>query len=425
MLEKLFEAEKAKAFLEKFSFLSHISIVDWVINDGINFVGDGDGVGAGGNNDLDYTIINEWNAIIQDVDGDFNSYLLDLVDYNNHKTADTITEQHESIESFVKEAYELSMLFKENSMESSLKLKGVSEKKCYEIDVMSKIIDAKATKSSICNFVDVGAGRCYVSSRLLGFNELYKVTCIDNQKDHIDGAKKMMSNFSDRITFINENFSSFQGNSPYGIYSLHACGSLSDRIIETFVNDKECELLINVGCCYNLICDEGRYSKEMKMMACQSPYKWKSDVKGSHLFLKRNFYRSLLQYMYDKNCSDDDHVGGGRIGNGIGDQYLDTFSTYVEKATENYVKRWKVKPPWIAVDLVELYSEKKHLHRSLSFFWAMRAILGVVIESLIIYDRYIFIKENLKSSDCDCEIMAIFDPLKSPRSYAIIANKKK
>lgn len=424
MLEKLFEAEKAKAFLEKFSFLSHISIVDWVINDGINFVG------AAGGNDLDYTIINEWNDIIQDVDGDFNSYLLNLVDFNSHKTADTITQQPDSIESFVKKAYELSMLFKENSMESSLKLKGVSEKKCYEIDVMSKVINAKATKSSIYNFVDVGAGRCYVTRRLLGFNELYKVTCIDNQKGHIDGAKKKMSNFSDRITFITENFSSFKGDSPYGIYSLHACGSLSDRIIEAFVNDKECKLLINVGCCYNLICDEVRYSKEMKMMACQSPYKWKSDIKGSNLFLKRNFYRSLLQYMYDKNCSNDDdddhnHASSGRIGNGIGDQYLDSFSTYVEKATENYVKRWKVKPPWIGFDLVELYSEKKHLHRSLSFFWAMRAILGVVIESLIIYDRYIFIKESLDGGDCDCEIMAIFDPHKSPRSYAIIANKKK
>jgi len=51
----------------------------------------------------------------------------------------------------------------------------------------------------------------------------------------------------------------------------------------------------------------------------------------------------------------------------------------------------------------------------------MRAMLGIVIESLIIYDRYIFIKERISG---DCEIIPIFDALKSPRSYAIIAKRR-
>jgi hypothetical protein len=54
-------------------------------------------------------------------------------------------------------------------------------------------------------------------------------------------------------------------------------------------------------------------------------------------------------------------------------------------------------------------------------FYSLRLLVSTVVETLIILDRSLFIKEKVEESTV--KIVPIFDPFISPRNLAIVAEK--
>ncbi|GFO27204.1 methyltransferase-like protein 25 [Plakobranchus ocellatus] len=59
----------------------------------------------------------------------------------------------------------------------------------------------------------------------------------------------------------------------------------------------------------------------------------------------------------------------------------------------------------------------------MSAFFQLKLVLAPVIESLILLDRLAFLleQENVSSA----HLVQLFDPVKSPRCFALIATKRK
>jgi hypothetical protein len=55
-------------------------------------------------------------------------------------------------------------------------------------------------------------------------------------------------------------------------------------------------------------------------------------------------------------------------------------------------------------------------------FWSIRALLGPLIESLILFDKVLFLKEDEKIENVD--LFRIFDEKLSPRNFVLVAVKK-
>lgn len=69
----------------------------------------------------------------------------------------------------------------------------------------------------------------------------------------------------------------------------------------------------------------------------------------------------------------------------------------------------------------ELYSSYESFKLKMELYQNLRVRLGAVVESAILLDRIIFLKTSNLCSNL--ALVQLFDPLISPRCYAIIAIK--
>ena len=234
-----------------------------------------------------------------------------------------------------------------------------------------------------------------------------------------------------------------EGGSPdYLMYSLHACGSLSETMVQLFCDpSSHAKALFNIACCYNLIHEElpgphfpmSRYVKDLfstqmikgeemctctnftltrniKMVACQAPYRWRHRPQQTRNFFKRHFYRALLEKLLQ-----DTVVRRGSIGN-INDSALTSFSDYCSAAFRNLDLPLPNKER-----LDDLLDKFKNQERCLAFMWTMRALLGMPIEALILHDRLHFVREKI--ANVQVKLVPVLDPLSSPRNMALVAIK--
>lgn len=231
------------------------------------------------------------------------------------------------------------------------------------------------------------------------------------------------------------------GIPPYLMYSLHACGSLSETMVQLFCDPaSRARILFNIACCYNLIDEQlpGAHfpmsqtvarlwrdggngpdllSRNMKMVACQAPRRWKERPEQTRRFFKRHFYRSLLEkLLHDQGLLTLGEES--RIAH-VGDSSLGSFAEYVVAAWGTALPG---SPPSDRV--IEAYvATYGHLEKCLAFMWTVRALLGPPIEALILYDRALYIRERLPT--VQLALIPVFDPLLSPRNMALVAIKGK
>ncbi|KAL8221636.1 UNVERIFIED_CONTAM: Methyltransferase-like protein 25 [Gekko kuhli] len=71
---------------------------------------------------------------------------------------------------------------------------------------------------------------------------------------------------------------------------------------------------------------------------------------------------------------------------------------------------------------MEYFGKYKHRMNELEAFNMLKVVLGPCIETLILLDRLCYLTEqdNLAWSG----LVKLFDPIKSPRCYAVVAMKK-
>uniref|UniRef100_A0A803J6E0 Methyltransferase-like 25 n=1 Tax=Xenopus tropicalis TaxID=8364 RepID=A0A803J6E0_XENTR len=193
---------------------------------------------------------------------------------------------------------------------------------------------------------------------------------------------------------------------------LHTCGDLAPNTLRIFTAKPEIKAVCSVGCCYHLLSEEFE-SPEEEITVTTWGFPMSIHLKESSWFFGRNarmsaclalervavgqglateslFYRAVLQVIL-KDCfsvtQSDKRVGKifSKSGN---------FTEYVRKS------------------LKKLGHDDSEL----------KVLLAPCIEALILLDRLLYLKEqnNLAWSG----LVKLFDPVKSPRCYAVVSMKK-
>ncbi|KAL6243661.1 hypothetical protein RBB50_009654 [Rhinocladiella similis] len=181
-----------------------------------------------------------------------------------------------------------------------------------------------------------------------------------------------------------------------------------------------------------------------RMMAVQAPYNWGPD--DSEEFFRRHFYRALLQrVLLDvgvvKQCDDPAHAAAGGSITGRDDRgtplivgslrksCFTSFKAYVHgalaKLTQDPVDGAMIaeRTKGVTDEVIDQYERdwgyaKKHL----AVIWSLMAFSGSVVESIIVTDRWLYLREQPCVDDCWVDI--VFDYKHSPRNFVVVGIKK-
>ncbi|XP_068951194.1 probable methyltransferase-like protein 25 isoform X1 [Petaurus breviceps papuanus] len=218
---------------------------------------------------------------------------------------------------------------------------------------------------------------------------------------------------------------------------LHTCGDLAPDTLRIFTSKSEIKGVCSVGCCYHLLSE--KYEKQYKdytlemwgFPMCQylKEEEWccgrnarmsaclalERVAVGQGLATESLFYRAVLQEII-KEC-----YGITECDKRVGKVYSKStsFLDYVRKS----LKKLELDDSKLTEKMIMEYYEKyKPRRKELEAFNMLKVVLAPCIESLILMDRLCYLKEqdNIAWS----ALVKLFDPVKSPRCYAVTALKK-
>ena len=177
-----------------------------------------------------------------------------------------------------------------------------------------------------------------------------------------------------------------------------------------------------------------------RMMAVQAPQNW--TAKESDAFFTRHYYRALLQKVFldrgvvsktKRNMNDEDCgpestepviIGSLRKG------CYGSFRAYVRGALEKLsldperAEFVQEKMGDITDEEIDGYASRYDgLKKELSVTWSLMAFSAGVIESLIVVDRWLFLKEHPELVK-ECWVEAVFDYHQSPRNLVVVGIKR-
>lgn len=183
-----------------------------------------------------------------------------------------------------------------------------------------------------------------------------------------------------------------------------------------------------------------------RMMACQAPQNW--TAQESESFFTRHFYRAVLQKIFlDKGVisrvyhgeeTDDKHSPFNSSTNpviigSLRKQCYTSFHAYVRgavaKLTTNsdfsqYSEVIREKMGGITDEEIAAYEEAYRARkRELSAVWSLMAFSACVVESLIVTDRWLFLREH-EEVVRDCWVETVFDYGESPRNLVVVGVKR-
>ncbi|KAK9085830.1 hypothetical protein Sjap_026241 [Stephania japonica] len=258
---------------------------------------------------------------------------------------------------------------------STVLAQGMSLKKKHEVETLSAIVNAVARSAGAQAIIDVGAGQGYLAL-VLSFQYQLSVAAIDSSSHHgnvtsvrADRIKKhyvakmhrtglthvhvpqtitcnvlsteMLKDLSSTLSrrdYVDlsdgirsgldkpcdgwelnseEEPSCNNRNSGLVLTGLHACGDLSITMLRTFAECEEIKAVVSVGCCYNLLTEEGAgktrnecgfplsggvksiglyLGKSARDLACQSAERWSMLTKDIALQnFKLHSFRAAFQ----------------------------------------------------------------------------------------------------------------------------------
>ena len=181
-----------------------------------------------------------------------------------------------------------------------------------------------------------------------------------------------------------------------------------------------------------------------RMMAVQAPYNWGSE--DSKAFFTRHFYRALLQrVLLDrgvvKQSSNLDSIAGGSISGkdnagtplivgALRKQCFESFRAYVRgavsKLTQDLVDGQMIRERTndLTDEVIDRYeAEWGYAKKNMSVIWSLMAFSAGVVESIIVVDRWLFLREQ----ECveKCWVEPVFDYTQSPRNLVVVGIKKR
>ncbi|XP_041873577.1 methyltransferase-like protein 25 isoform X2 [Corvus kubaryi] len=240
---------------------------------------------------------------------------------------------------------------------------------------------------------------------------------------------------------------------------LHTCGDLAANTLRIFTAKPEIKAVCSVGCCYHLLSEQFENQEECHDQVWGFPMCQYLKDKGwccgrnarmSACLLPTEslFYRAVLQVIIEEIygvTKSDRHVGKtfsksssfiDYVRRSLKKLELDDSKLYLEMnkraAVLHRPKVYFVSGsgqkliPWEEYKLpdsciMDYYEKYKHRMNELEAFNMLKVVLAPCIEVLILLDRLCYLKEqeNIAWSG----LVKLFDPVKSPRCYAVIALK--
>ncbi|KAG8932192.1 hypothetical protein FRC02_001544 [Tulasnella sp. 418] len=208
------------------------------------------------------------------------------------------------------------------------------------------------------------------------------------------------------------------GDVPILLTGLHACGSLTTAVLNSFLalqRDQEtsspsqkgwiCSGMAIVGCCYNRMNSEEdfplskfiktqpplRLEVQHKHLAAQSTPTWSNDWTTHRLARKKCVYRALLERELVNRGFEPTFRSGRQVGR-LNDKSFESWEKYFSLAIKRMgfdIQSETIPPPIIQDE------ETIRLMRRLELLHVLRCLLGPVVESLILMDRWLYLREEL------------------------------
>lgn len=191
--------------------------------------------------------------------------------------------------------------------------------------------------------------------------------------------------------------------------------------------------------------DKGvRFNITARMMAVQAPYNW--TLVDCESFFTRHFYRALLQRIFlDRGVVGqptdihDTITASPRGWTGEGEPILigslrkscyDSFVAYVRGAllklsdsnTKNSHRIANCMSGLTDDDMARYEKTYRARKKELSLIWSLMAFSAGVVESVIVVDRWLFLKEQKEVAACWVE--AVFEYKESPRNLVVVGIKR-
>ncbi|XP_029017121.1 methyltransferase-like protein 25 [Betta splendens] len=217
---------------------------------------------------------------------------------------------------------------------------------------------------------------------------------------------------------------------------LHTCGDLAPSTLRMFVARPELAAVCSVGCCYHLLSEEfDPAAQEASHSACGFPLS--QHLRDQSWFCGRNarmsaclalervslgqgiqmeslFYRAVLHVILR------DHYGSHKSEKRVGNVYskAESFVDYVRRALRRLdLDEWKLSDG----DIQHYHDAYRPRMGEMHAFNLLKVTLAPCIEGLILLDRLCFLKEQ---EDVPFSaLVQLFDPLLSPRCYAVVGLK--
>ncbi|CAK8693860.1 unnamed protein product [Clavelina lepadiformis] len=361
----------------------------------------------------------------------------------------------------------------ENKLMDYVHWKHMKPKKRHEISSLSEVIAKISSQSKAASIIDVGSGQGHLS-RILTLNHKLSVKSIEREESHVKCARKFDEEVLQKIldferkesdswqqpqmpthlqmslspgveseTFLEDLRKAAGGNSAdnrhFLLTGLHACGDLSATMVRLFKESSSIKSLISVSCCYmklttdcinNDACDVTRASQiyypmsdyvkslenhelcyEFRKLACHSNEDYLRKVKEDPSSLKGQCYRAMLEVLIRR--SHPELIRGGV--KTIKNCHRLSFLEYSKKA---FKKLGLPCPDEATIESNET-TEMLQVWPNVVKLFMISLVLAPVVESIILLDRVLYLKENSYES----ELLSIFEPLLSPRCFALVASK--
>uniref|UniRef100_A0A182WFV0 Methyltranfer_dom domain-containing protein n=1 Tax=Anopheles minimus TaxID=112268 RepID=A0A182WFV0_9DIPT len=339
-------------------------------------------------------------------------------------------------------------------------------------------ISTDSTKLEDILVIDAGDGKGYLSSRI-ALEHGIKVLGVDCNEDNTNGAEKRLERLKNKIPKAvrksnleeDEYFTNLckdehklktlyrtatqlidfntnlielaaayfpQGNhTTFCLCGLHTCGNLGPNCLRLFHENPTIRGICNVGCCYHLMQEQfvvDEFYNPTKV--CENPgygFPMSAHLRERFFALGRNA-RNLAAESIERACANrenpSDKLGyrallqvvflerGEKKSHQVGRLKCNGFVDYVRKA----IRRLDLTENVTITDdsLLELEARFAGELEQLKVFYLIRQQFAPVIETLILLDRLLYLRE------CGYDrsfLVKLFEPVVSPRCYALIALK--
>lgn len=397
----------------------------------------------------------------------------------------------------VEELYEKLQVRKRGKViESAQVSQLMSEKKSYEVKVMSQVVAAVTGACDSSHIIDLGGGQGYLST-ILALQHSKKTLSLDYNQINTHGAAvrskkleklwlrtqnresaystvehhgknwkrknkapvltirdeelvvcrdrcKQITHFVTPDSDISSMLREAYPQEPLRhvcLMGLHTCGDLGATALRLYARSPALQCLAAVGCCYHLLEEEfcpsphwkavdqslygqgygfplsqhlrgGRYclGRNVRMSGTQSPERVTDLRQAQTLPL---FYRALLEkYLRSKiTINDKEPRVVGRLAT-----KCSSFVEYVHRAVNKLQLDFQVDDE----EIVRLFDSHQREYQYLQIYYFLKTALAPVIEALIVLDRVLYLREQ---GFPESYVVQIFDPLISPRCYAVVSLK--